>query len=71
MGNKSVIKNGVNGYVCETVDDYAKNIREAMKQWPQQLCDQAVKDVQTVYNTEAMAKKYIAFYREVMAGKYD
>ena len=71
MGNKSVIKNGVNGYVCETVEDYARHIREAMKQWPQQLCDHAVKDVRTVYNTETMANKYIAFYKDVMDGKYD
>ena len=71
MGNKSVIKNGVNGYVCDTVEDYAKRIREAMKQFPQSLCDQAVKDVRTVYNTDAMAMKYIAFYEDVMGGKYD
>lgn len=71
MGNKSVIKNGINGYVCETVEDYAKYIREAMKQFPQHLCDQAVNDVRNIYNTETMAKKYIAFYKDVMAGKYD
>ena len=70
IGNKSVIKNGVNGYVCETVEGYAMYIREAMRQWPQQLCDQAVKDVQTVYNTEIMTKKYIAFYKDVLSGKY-
>lgn len=71
MGNKSVIKDGINGYVCESVEDYAKRIREAMKQWPQQLCEQAVEDVRTVYNTDTMAKKYSAFYKQVMAGKYD
>lgn len=32
MGIKSVIKNGVNGYVCETVEDNAKHICEAMKE---------------------------------------
>ena len=71
MGNKSVIKDGVNGFVCETVGDYAKRIRDAMKQWPQQLCDQAVEDVRTIYNTEAMARKYVAFYQDVIAGRYD
>lgn len=71
MGNKSVVKDGVNGFICETVDDYAKRIREAMKQWPQKLCDQAVEDVRTIYNTKVMAKKYIGFYNEVLSGKYD
>lgn len=71
MGNKSVIKDGVNGYVCETVEDYARHIREAMKMFPQRLCDQAVNDVQTIYNTETMAKKYIEFYYEAIDGKFD
>ena len=71
MGNKSVIKDGVNGFVCETVEDYAKHIREAMKQFPQQLCNQAVKDVENIYNTDAMAKKYISFYHDAIAGKFD
>ena len=71
MGNRSVIKDGKNGYVCETVEDYARHIREAMKQFPQQLCSQAEEDVRTIYNTDAMAKKYIAFYKDVLAGRYD
>jgi len=71
MGNKSVIHNGVNGYVCDTVDDYAKHIREAIDNYPQPLCDQAVKDVQTIYNTKVMAQKYVKFYNDVIDGKYD
>lgn len=71
MGNKSVIKDGFNGYVCETVEDYARHIREAMKLFPQQLCDQAVKDVQTIYNTKTMAKKYVKFYNDAIEGKFD
>lgn len=71
MGNNSVIKDGVNGYLCDTVEDYAKHIREAMKQYPQRLCDQAVSDVRNIYNTDVMAKKYIRFYNDVIAGKYN
>lgn len=71
MGNKSVIKDGVNGYICDSVDDYAKHIREAMKEFPQHLCDQAVKDVQTIYNTETMAKKFVKFYQDAIDGKYN
>lgn len=43
MGNKSVIKNGINGYICETAEDYAKRIREAMKKFPQELADRGRK----------------------------
>lgn len=65
MGNKSVIKSGVNGYVCETAEDYAKQIRAAMAAFPQQLCEQAYEDVLTIYNTETMKNKYIAFYNNL------
>ena len=65
MGNKSVIKSGVNGYVCETAEDYAKQIRAAMAAFPQQLCEQAYEDVLTIYNTETMKNKYIVFYNNL------
>ena len=28
MGNKSVIKDGINGYICNTAQDYANKIRK-------------------------------------------
>lgn len=71
MGNKSVINNGINGYVCDKAEDYAKHIREAMKSFPQQLCDQAKADVYNIYNTKVMAKKYVLFYNDAINGKYE
>ena len=71
MGNKSVINNGVNGFVCDKAEDYAARIKEAMKQFPQNLCDQAVADVHNIYNTDAMAKKYVNFYNDAINGKYE
>jgi glycosyltransferase involved in cell wall biosynthesis len=65
MGNKSVIKNGVNGYVCETAEDYAKCIKAAIKEFPHQLCENAYQDVLTIYNTETMKAKYEAFYNSL------
>jgi len=62
MGNKSVIHDGVNGYVCNTAEEYAQRIKEAMKEFPSQLPENAYKDVLEIYNTEAMKKKYIDFY---------
>lgn len=71
MGNKSVIKNGINGYICETAEDYAKRIREAMKKFPQELANRGQKDVFEHYNTERMKKDYIQFYNNAINGKYD
>lgn len=62
MGNKSVIHDGVNGYVCERAEEYAEKIKAAMKKFPKDLPEKAYQDVLDIYNTEAMKKKYIEFY---------
>lgn len=69
MGNKSVIHDGVNGYVCDKAEDYAERIKSAMKKFPSELPERAYQDVLEIYNTEAMKKKYIKFYNNVIAGK--
>lgn len=71
MGNKSVIKDGVNGYLCSTAEDYAKHIKEAMNNFPSSLCKQAHDDAMNIYNTEVMAKKYVNFYNDTISGKYN
>ena len=68
MGNKSVIKNGVNGYVCSEVDEYVKYIKEAMRDFPQHIAEQAKKDVIEHYNTGRMRDDYIRFYNSVIDG---
>lgn len=65
MGNKSVIKDGVNGYVCDTAEEYAARIREAMKAFPKELTENAYADVMNIYNTDAMKEKYIRFYQSI------
>ena len=62
MGNKSVIKDGINGYICNTAQDYANKIKEAMKKFPVELTENAYRDVMEIYNTKVMTKKYIEFY---------
>ncbi len=66
MGNKSVIKDGVNGYVCETAEEYAEKIKAAMKKFPSELPERAYQDVLEIYNTEVMKKKYIKFYNSII-----
>lgn len=70
MGNKSVIHDGVNGYVCETAEEYAEKIKDAMREFPTDLPKRAYHDVLEVYNTETMKKKYIKFYSEIIGGGY-
>lgn len=65
MGNKSVIKDEVNGYVCDTANDYADRIKAAMQHYPKELPERAYKDVIEIYNTEAMKQKYIKFYNNL------
>lgn len=69
MGNKSVIKDGVNGYVCNTAEEYAERIKIAMQEFPAALPERAYQDVLEVYNTETMKKKYIEFYNKVSSKK--
>lgn len=68
MGNKSVIHDGVNGYVCNTAEEYAEKIKAAIKHFPSELPERAYEDVLEIYNTEAMKKKYVKFYSEQIGG---
>lgn len=70
MGNKSVIKDGVNGYVCDIAEDYAKKIRAAMEEFPSELPERAYQDVLEIYNTKAMKKKYVEFYNKIAIRTY-
>lgn len=70
MGNKSVIQNSKNGYVCDTAKDYADRIKEAIINYPKEMCEQAIKDVHTIYNTHVMANKYVRFYNDAISGQY-
>lgn len=69
IGNKSVIHDGVNGYVCTTAEKYAQRIRQAMKEFPDKLPENAYHDVLTIYNTETMKRKYIRFYNKLCAAQ--
>lgn len=65
MGNKSVIKDRVNGFLCDKAKDYAARIKEAMKSFPEALPQRAYEDVMHIYNTHEMKRKYIEFYNSV------
>lgn len=68
MGNKSVIHDGVNGYVCDTAEEYAAKIKASMKDFPTTLPERAYQDVREIYNTETMKRKYVKFYSQFVGG---
>lgn len=68
MGNKSVIRDGENGYICENAEEYAEKIKKAMADFPKELPQKAYSDVLEIYNTEAMKEKYIKFYQRIIEG---
>lgn len=66
MGNSSVIKDGINGYLCNSVDDYVKRIRESLANFPNDIVNNAYSDILTIYNSEVMKEKYITFYNRII-----
>lgn len=69
VGNRSVIKDEINGYVCDKPQEYAMRIKEAMKNFPSELPRKAKEDVLTIYNTHLMKEKYINFYSNLTNSK--
>lgn len=63
MGNKSVICDGVNGYVCTKAEEYATRIKEAMQEFPTALPEAAYENVLEIYNTDIMKEKFVRFYK--------
>lgn len=63
IGNRDVIKNGVNGYVCHSVEDFVKGIKTGGNQ----LIAQAYNDVLDEYNTAVMGEKYSRLYLRALA----
>ena len=67
MGNKSVIADGENGFVCSDSDQFSKRIKEAIKEYPINLVNKAYSDILTKYNTEVMKAKYVEFYTSLLS----
>lgn len=64
IGNKNVINDGVNGFLCNTKEDFVrviKGIREG-KYDLKTIADNARRDVLENYNGNSMAKKYDEIY---------
>lgn len=67
IGNRDVIKNNENGYVCSDIKEFTKAIEEA-KSGKDKLVKQAYQDILDIYNTKVMADQYSEKYREAIDG---
>jgi len=70
IGNKDVIHNDENGFVCSKLDDYVNAIKESQKGM-KDLVDCAYNDIINIYNTKVMAKQYSLQYENVMNNHCD
>lgn len=71
-GNRDVIKNGVNGLICNSADEYADSVRGIVNGSMDGalFSERASKDVEENYNIDLMAQKYDEIYKSVSAAKY-
>ena len=61
IGNRDVIQNGENGFVCSDTDEFVKAIKGAQN-GADGFTERAYQDVLNMYNTKAMAKQYSEKY---------
>lgn len=62
IGNKDVIKNGQNGFICKTKDEFEFAIKNLKNINCEELKDNALKDIQEKYNIERMVLEYKKIY---------
>lgn len=64
VGNRDVIKDEKNGFVCSSPDDFIKKIKLiiAIQNKMKEIVSNAQYDVVNYYNSEVMAKKYKTIY---------
>lgn len=62
IGNRDVIHNDVNGYVCHNADEFVRIIESLQGKNVSGLIEKAYNDILAQYNTVVMANKYGEIY---------
>lgn len=62
LGNRDVIHNRKNGFVCDDINDFIKAIRAVQNENLSELIKEAYRDILTKYNTSIMAEEYSKLY---------
>lgn len=65
IGNRDVIQNKRNGFICSKVDDYVSAIRCILSGVTEELIQQAYQDVKNEYNLTVMVEKYHHIYQTI------
>lgn len=69
IGNRDVIRDGENGFVCSTLEQFVRAIREAARaEVAAPLREAALRDIRDTYNVEAMARSYESIYEQALLG---
>lgn len=66
IGNRDVIKNGVNGFVCKNADEFVDAIRAVINREADcpRIAANAYEDIKTEYNTDVMYSKFNQLYNQ-------
>ncbi|MCI9572759.1 MAG: glycosyltransferase family 4 protein [Lachnospiraceae bacterium] len=64
IGNRDVIKDKKNGYVCSRIEDYIEAIKYIRQNRTQSIVENAYQNVLAEYNTKVMAERYSYIYEE-------
>lgn len=65
IGNRDVICNGVNGFVCDNKDEFVQAIRTIQAVFPHDLTEKAYAEICEHYNVMKMAEQYERAYFSV------
>jgi glycosyltransferase involved in cell wall biosynthesis len=66
IGNRDIIRNEENGFICHNTDDYLYRINQITENklnW-KPVIEEAHKDIAALYNTDSMAAKYEEIYHQ-------
>lgn len=66
IGNRDVINDGVNGYVCDGFEDYIRAIRAACGNDLTEMKEKAYNSVLEDYNTDVQVDRYLKIYKDVL-----
>lgn len=66
IGNRDVIRNGENGFLCNCIEDYVEAVRRIRLGEAQELARQARTDVLSSYNTRVQCEGYRRIYLDAL-----
>lgn len=65
IGNRDVIRDEENGYVCKELEEFVNSIKKSRENsYSRQIIDNAYKAIMCEYNTKTMANNYMTIYEK-------